>query len=212
MRSLLVCGLLLACACAAERKTEAPAAPPGAGDALAREAPPPVPLPDRPPAPASVVPEAGPPADATPPWADAPTCSFPPVSPAEGTTAKQCCHPAPDVTLCLETHSQLHNHELGPYTERLVSVTRGSRTVTSFPLDRQSHGSMKLPDVVMARLSFRVQPTGLALEIQSGCKGVCSGRPCSGEPARVAAICASAGEHRWTGERLERANPLDTRN
>lgn len=143
---------------------------------------------------------------ATRPWPDVSTCSFPPVAPAEGTTARQCCSPSPSVRLCLETMSLIHHHVVGPYTERTLTVTpiAAEHEAMSFPLDRQQHGSMRSPDVVLARLSFRVHDSGLELVIGKGCDHVCQGDGCSKEQKVVTSLCASAGTYRWNGDHLVR--------
>ena len=140
------------------------------------------------------------------PWPKADTCTFPPVAPSEGTTAKQCCHPAPSVTLCLETASLIHHHTVGPYTERTLTVTHdaNAQAPSSFPLDRQSHGSMARPDVVFARLLYRVHQTGLELRVRSGCKNVCATERCGAEEKLLARICTSVGTYGWDGEHLVR--------
>ena len=153
--------------------------------------------------------EAAPAVDGGPslvPWPNAGDCSFPPVSPAEGKTAKQCCHPAPSVTVCLETASLIHNHTVGPFTERTLTVTHvaDAQAPRSFPLDRQSHGSMARPDAIIAYLLFRVQQSGLELRVRSGCKSVCATERCGAEEKLVATICTSAGTYGWDGERLVR--------
>jgi hypothetical protein len=138
------------------------------------------------------------------PWPEADACTFPAVSPAEGTTAKQCCHPASSVTVCLETKSLIHHHAVGPYTERTLTVSHVSNAQSpwSFPLDRRRHGSMKYPDVVMARLSFRVHQGGLELRVRAGCQNVCTSERCGKEEKLLATICTSAGKYGWDGERL----------
>lgn len=140
------------------------------------------------------------------PWPHANACTFPPVSPAEGATARQCCNPAPSVRICLETKSLVHHHTVGPYTERTVTVTpiSAEQAAWSFPLDRQQHGSMKYPDVVMARLSFRVHEGGLELRVRAGCENVCRAEGCGKEQKLLASICMAAGQYRWAGERLVR--------
>lgn len=143
---------------------------------------------------------------APPPWPEADACTFPPVSPAEGTTAKQCCDPASSVRICLETKSLIHHHTVGPYTERTLTVTPAStgQAAWSFPLDRQRHGSMKYPDVVMARLSFRVHQGGLELRVRAGCDNVCRAEGCGKEQKLLASVCTAAGQYRWDGEHLVR--------
>ena len=141
------------------------------------------------------------------PWPDADACTFPPVSPAEGTTAKQCCQPAPSAKICLETKSLIHHHTVGPYTERTLLVTPVSTSGAEqapqyFPLDRQLRGSMRRPDVVTARLSFRVHRGGLELRLRAGCDQPCRAKICSKEERLVANLCMGAGQYRWDGERL----------
>lgn len=125
-------------------------------------------------------------------WSEAEACAFPPVFASEGTTAKQCCEPGPDVRVCLETVSQVHHHEVGPHTVRTLTVRRGSSLLHSFPLDRQNHVSMKFRDEIWARLAFRVTSTGLELRVVEGC---------TGGHGRLR-ICESAGTYIWDGERL----------
>lgn len=140
------------------------------------------------------------------PWPTADTCTFPAVSPPEGATAKQCCHPASTVTVCVETTSGIHHHEIGPYSARTMTITHATIPPASwsFPLDRQTHGSMKSPDLVAARLSFRVHAAGLELRVQAGCQNLCTTGRCSKEATLLARICTSAGQYRWETNRLVR--------
>lgn len=104
----------------------------------------------------------------------------------------------------METVSLIHHHAVGPHTQRtrtLTSVSSGAG-IWSSPLDRQVHGSMRSPDVVTARLSFRVHAGGLELRTREGCREVCRAERCDDEQKLVATICAAAGDYRWDGARL----------
>lgn len=87
------------------------------------------------------------------------------------------------VTVCLETASRIHHHTVGPSTSRTLMVS-SRQAHWPFPLDRQVHGSMRSPDVVQARLSFRVRSTRLELRVVAGCKELCTAaRGCNEEQA-----------------------------
>lgn len=144
------------------------------------------------------------------PWVEASTCSFPPVQPAEGAVAKQCCTPARDLTVCLETISTIHHHAMGFYTDRTLNVARraSGALLLSLPLDRHHHGSIKYRDTASVLLTFRVQQTGLELlqRYDGGCKAPCvATHSCTGEGDRVASVCGSAGVYAWDGQRIVRA-------
>lgn len=143
------------------------------------------------------------------PWTEAKTCSFTAVSPAEGTTAKQCCTPVRDLELCLETVSTIHHHEVASYTKRTLLLIRRSdeEVVVRFPLDRHHHGSMKYADTASVLLAFRVHPRGLDVSLRrgAGCKSPCvAAHTCAGEAKRVAEICESVGAYVWDGRHLLR--------
>jgi hypothetical protein len=137
-------------------------------------------------------------------------CRFPPAYPPEGATAKECCQPTADVSVCVETTSLIHNHAVGPYTERRLIVTgAGGAALLSLPLDRREHGSMRRADTTSVALAFRVRKAGLeaSLRHSAGCKAPCvAARNCAGEAKRVADICESAGSYAWDGRSLTRAS------
>lgn len=142
-------------------------------------------------------------------WTEANTCSFPAVSPAAGTTAKQCCIPVRDLELCLETMSTIHHHQVGPYTQRtLTAIRRSDETIiVRFPLDRHHHRSMKYRDTASVLLALRVQESGLELSLRygAGCNASCiAANECKGEAQRVAEICESVGAYVWDGQQLVR--------
>ncbi len=113
--------------------------------------------------------------------------------------SERCCAPSPDVRVCVEELSA--HHVLGTYDSRVLVVTSTSGNVTTTfrrSVEMRRHGSMKVPDLVLARLEVVVTAEGITLTASYGCRDAA---------ARRSAVCEAEGRYGRRGGAFVRLDP-----